>query len=145
MRVKRLRQSGFGDEALVRANAKDFLVKVEQLVDWSLIDAELGSMYSDSDQPSHPPLVLFKMILLAYWHLLSDAQCAEECLDRISYRRFLGLSLTDTVPDETGVARFRLRLAERHLMPQMMMRLNDQLEEWREEWASAGRRLARLR
>lgn len=50
--------------------------------------------------------------MLAKWFGLSGPQL-EECLrDRLWFRRFVGLSLTDATPDETTFVRFRARLRE---------------------------------
>jgi transposase, IS5 family len=66
-------------------------------------------------RPAWPALTMLKSILLAKWFGLSDPQL-EECLqDRLSFRRFVGLSLTDGTPDETTFVRFRARLRERGL------------------------------
>ncbi len=58
-------------------------------------------------QPSHPPLMMFKALLLQQWHGLSDPGLEEAICDRLSFQRFLSLSLTDPVPDETRICRFR--------------------------------------
>lgn len=66
-------------------------------------------------RPAWPALMMLKCLLLAKWFGLSDAQL-EECLkDRLSFRRFVGLSLADGTPDETTFVRFRARLRERGL------------------------------
>lgn len=63
-------------------------------------------------RPAWPALTMLKCVLLAKWFGLSDPQL-EECLkDRLSFRRFVGLSLTDSTPDETTFVRFRARLRE---------------------------------
>ncbi|MEW5791618.1 MAG: transposase [Pseudomonadota bacterium] len=48
-------------------------------------------------------------IFCAHWYKLSDPQCEARCVDRLSGRRFLGLSLVDPVLDETVLVRFRKR------------------------------------
>jgi len=66
-------------------------------------------------RPAWPALTMLKCLLLAKWFGLSDPQL-EDCLqDRLSFRRFVGLSLTDAAPDETTFVRFRARLRERGL------------------------------
>jgi transposase, IS5 family len=66
-------------------------------------------------RPAWPALTMLKCVMLAKWFGLSDPQL-EECLrDRLSFRRFVGLSLTDATPDETTFVRFRGRLRERGL------------------------------
>lgn len=128
MRGERRRQFGFGDEAVAAARANAFLTDVERLVDWTRIESALGTLYSHTGRPSHPPLVLFKMLLLQQWYGLSDPQCEDACRDRLSFRRFLGLSLSDAVPDETVLVRCRQRLAEAGLMQRLLTWLNEQFE-----------------
>jgi transposase, IS5 family len=66
-------------------------------------------------RPAWPALTMLKCVLLAKWFGLSDPQL-EECLkDRLSFRRFVGLSLTDATPDETTFVVFRRRLREANL------------------------------
>jgi IS5 family transposase len=66
-------------------------------------------------RPAWPALTMLKCVMLAKWFGLSDPQL-EECLqDRLSFRRFVGLSLTDRTPDETTFVRFRARLREANL------------------------------
>jgi transposase, IS5 family len=66
-------------------------------------------------RPAWPALTMLKCVMLARWFGLSDAQL-EECLkDRLSFRRFVGLSLTDATPDETTFVRFRARLRDAKL------------------------------
>lgn len=66
-------------------------------------------------RPAWPALTMLKCALLARWFGLSDPQL-EECLqDRLSFRRFVGLSLNDGTPDETTFVRFRARLREANL------------------------------
>jgi transposase, IS5 family len=63
-------------------------------------------------RPAWPALTMLKCVMLAKWFGLSDPQL-EECLqDRLSFRRFVGLSLNDATPDETTFVRFRARLRE---------------------------------
>lgn len=66
-------------------------------------------------RPAWPALTMLKCVLLAKWFGLSDPQL-EECLqERLSFRRFVGLSLHDGTPDETTFVRFRARLREADL------------------------------
>jgi IS5 family transposase len=47
--------------------------------------------------------------------------------DRLSFQRFLGLSLTDPVPDETRICRFRTMLAQAGLGKRLFALLEEQL------------------
>lgn len=66
-------------------------------------------------RPAWPAVTMLRCVMLAKWFGLSDPQL-EECLkDRLSFRRFVGLSLNDSTPDETTFVRFRTRLSEAKL------------------------------
>jgi IS5 family transposase len=53
--------------------------------------------------------------MLQKWFNLSDPQLEEQLKDRISFRRFAGLSQDDPTPDETTFVKFRARLREAEL------------------------------
>ena len=65
-----------------------------------------------SGRPAYPSLLMFKVLLLQSLYGLSDAEMEEALGDRLSFRRFVGLSLTDAVPDHTTICRFRNLLVE---------------------------------
>jgi IS5 family transposase len=50
--------------------------------------------------------------MLQKWFNLSDPQAEEQLRDRISFRRFVGLSFDDATPDETTFVTFRQRLRD---------------------------------
>lgn len=87
---------GFGDDLPVgRMSGDHWLLKIERLIDWSAFELLLGSLYSHTGRPSHPPLVMFKMLLLEHWCNLSDVEVEAQTRVRIDFLCFLGLSLTD--------------------------------------------------
>lgn len=55
------------------------------------------------------------MLLLEQWYGLYDHECKAQCADRLSFRRFLGLSLADAITDETVLVCFRKRLMKARL------------------------------
>ena len=66
-------------------------------------------------RPPWEPTMMLKCIMLAKWFNLSDPGLEEALLDRISFRKFVGLSFTDATPDETTFVKFRKRLREAKL------------------------------
>lgn len=42
--------------------------------------------------------MLFKALLLQQWHGLSDPELEDALKDRLSFRRFLGVSLSEQLP-----------------------------------------------
>jgi len=122
-------QKSFGDEALdLHVSDSHFLVKVSSLIDWATFDAHWPALYSTTGKPSHDPLVCFKMLLLEQWYGLSDPECEAQCADRLSFRRFLGLSLADPIPDETVLVRFRKRLLKARLAETLFAQALAQIE-----------------
>lgn len=113
-------------DGLVRG-AKNFLSGVDELVDWTKLEEKLEGIYSaKSGRPSYPLLTLFKALLLQQWYGLSDPRTEEAMSDSISFRRFVGLSLADTVPDHSTLSRFRSQLGNR--FSGLMEALNAQLD-----------------
>jgi len=59
---------------------------------------------------------------------LSDPGLEEAICDRLSLQRFLGVSLTGPVPDETRICRFRTKLAQAGLGESLFALLEEQLQ-----------------
>lgn len=122
---KRMGQMSLSDVLVDSRNI--FLSDVDGLVDWTEIEKELSGIYgSGTGRPSYPLIVLFKTLLLQQWHRLSDPGVEEALADRISFRRFVGLSLSDPVPDHSTLSRFRAQLGERY--ERLLSALNAQFE-----------------
>ena len=58
---------------------------------------------------------MFKALLLATWHDLSDVKLAEALDDRASFRRFCGFARHEATPERTSFVRFRRLLVARGL------------------------------
>lgn len=123
-------QKGFGDlEARGRLSEGHFLSKIDSQIDWRPFEELLAPLYHPTQgRPSHPPVMMFKALLLQQWYNLSDPGLEEAICDRLSFQRFLGLSLRDPVPDETRICRFRNKLAEQNLGERLFALLAEQLE-----------------
>lgn len=59
---------------------------------------------------------------------MSDPQLEEALGDRLSFRRFIGLSLEDDTPDHVTLWRFRQRLSRQDLDRALLEEVNRQLE-----------------
>jgi len=53
---------------------------------------------------------MFKMLVLQQWHGLSDFELEKQCIDRMSFRKFLGFP--KCIPDSTTVWLSRERIIE---------------------------------
>ena len=60
-------------------------------------------------------MALFRALLPATWHDLSDVRLAEALDDRASFRRFCGFAIREPTPERTTFVRFRMELVRRGL------------------------------
>ena len=75
------------------------LDEVAALVDWAELDGLLASISAAAKgELGWPPLALFRALLLATWHDLSDVRLAEALDDRASFRRFCGFAAHEPTP-----------------------------------------------
>ena len=92
------------------------LDEVAALLDWSEIERALIDISAAAKgEQGWPPLALFRALLLATWHDLSDVRLAEALDDRASFRRFCGFASQDPTPERTTFVRFRRELTLRGL------------------------------
>jgi IS5 family transposase len=80
-------------------------------------------------RPPFDPLLMLKALLLQQCYALSDADLEEAINDRVSFRKFLGLSLEAPSPDHTTLCRFRNRLVEAQLSEKLFAEFEHQLEK----------------
>jgi transposase, IS5 family len=99
--------------------------KINKVVKWEDIEALLMEHYeigkSDEGADAYPPLMLLKGMLLQKWfHIPSDPELENQINDRISFKKFLGLTLDKPSPDHSTFSRFRGRLSK-----EAMIKLNN--------------------
>jgi transposase, IS5 family len=106
------------------------LDRLNELVKWYRFEKVLSRVRSDGPgRPSYPPLLMFKALLLQSLYGLSDAEMEEALLDRLSFRRFVGLSLEEAAADHTTICRFRNLLVEQGLLEKLFAELDRQLDQ----------------
>ena len=127
---RRSNQKTFFDEVVSKRISKNHFLGINDMIDWTPIEKRLEILYDPSNgRPSYPPLVMFKALLLQQWFNLSDRDLSEAIADRLSFQSFLGLSLTDPVPDDTTFCRFRQKLLELGLLEELFSLLDAQFED----------------
>lgn len=110
-------------------NGGDPLVKLNEVVNWELFRKNLETV-RDKDRKSNAgrkpfdAVLMFKILILQSLYNLSDDQLEFQVRDRLSFMRFLGLSLGDTVPDAKTVWLFREQLAEANLVKKLFERFD---------------------
>ena len=108
-------QAGFFDidERLKQLSAKgDSLERLAQVIDFELFRVDLERAVPRSDRakggrPAFDHVLMFKALILQASHNLSDERTEYLIRDRLSFMRFLGLGLADTVPDANTIWTFR--------------------------------------
>lgn len=82
------------------------LRKIDKYIDFSFIHEKVNHLYCENNgRPAIDPVVLFKMIFLGYFYgIRSERRLEQEIQTNLAYRWFLGLGLTDRVPDHTTIS-----------------------------------------
>jgi IS5 family transposase len=91
-----------------------------------------GLGYGDGSKGGRPPfdpVMMFKALVLQTQHNLSDARMEFMIRDRLSWLRFLGLSLGERTPDENTIRHFRNRMTETGTLKRVMKAFDWQLHK----------------
>src|SRR5210317_2124040 len=122
MGYKKMKQNlGFADFALASSmkhnRSLKNMEKLNQSIDWNRINTILLSHYTvgtaSEGADAYPPLLLYKCLLLQKWfHIDSDPELENQINDRLSFKKFLGLSFGRPSPDHSTFSRFRSRLSK---------------------------------
>jgi len=86
------------------------LRQINEKIDFSFIYNKMELYYSKLGRKSLHPVLLFKMLLVGYlFNVDSERELEQEVHLNIAYRWFLGLDLTDSVPDHSTFSQNRRR------------------------------------
>ncbi len=134
---KRHKAIGFFDEDLRLSKLSklgDPLEKLAQGIDFELFRDLLESRLQvaakgKGGRRPYDYVLMFKILILQRYYNLSDHQTEYQICDRLSFMRFLGLTLADDVPDGKTVWHFRERLVELGLTEELFSLFLGRLEE----------------
>lgn len=105
-----------------------------RVIAWSVFSPTLEKLLntekkSNAGAKPYSPLLMFKILILQRYYNLSDEQIEYQILDRLSFCRFLGITLNDKVPDEKTIWDFRERMINEGLDRKLFKVFRDLLEE----------------
>ncbi len=112
----------------------DPLPKIQRIVDWKLF-RPLLEVVRDKERKSSAGrkpfdvVLMFKVLILQSLYNLSDEQAEFQVRDRLSFMRFLDLSLGDDVPDAKTIWLFREQLTEAGVIKKAFERFETYLGE----------------
>jgi len=111
----------------------DRLEWLNKVMDWRIFEAALERARPDKTKrgvggrPPYSNMLLFKIVILQALHNISDDQMEFLIIDRLSWQRFLGLSLGDDVPDSKTIWLFREVLTNSGVYDELFELFNEKL------------------
>lgn len=130
MAWKNTKQRSLADSMLIDHDALKELDAVHDLINWSRLEHRLSCIHAKKQgEKAWPPLIMFKALLLQSWYTLSDPGLEKQLPRDLLFRRFVGLDISESVPDHSTFWRFRKKLEELELMEDLLNEINTQLSE----------------
>ena len=128
----------FAEEARLTRLSKmgDPLEKVSEYIDFEFfrptIEKAIVKPDKDPRKGGRPPfdvILMWKMVLLQAWYGISNDSVEYLINDRLSFQRFLGLGLTDKVPDANTLWDFKEALAKKNTDKELFELFERQMEQ----------------
>jgi transposase, IS5 family len=123
------------DERLQELSAiGDPLEKLSKVINWNIFRPTLTTaMFKEAKGPGgRPPydyIMMFKILILQKLYNISDAQTEYQIKDRLSFMRFLGLTLKDAIPDDKTIWYFREQLVKAKVSEKLFKKFLNELEK----------------
>ena len=114
-----------------KTHREEFLDRLEALVPWERLEGVIRPHYPRAGRGRRPyPLsVMLRVHLVQVCHNLSDPAMEDLLYDSLSVQQFVGLRLSEPIPDESTILHFR-HLLERHQLGQgLFAEIRASLEE----------------
>ena len=126
--MENIKQRSFADDLVTIHNAVEELDYVHDLIDWARIEIHLSHIHTKvQGEKAWPPLMMYKALLLQVWYGLSDPALEKQLPRDLLFRRFVELSLSESIPDHSTFWRFRNHLEELGLHEVLLEEINQQL------------------
>lgn len=110
------------------------LEKLDRRIKWEMFREELDRAFDkpgkgSGGRPRYDLVMMFKVLVLQRYYNLSDEQTEFQIKDRLTFQKFLGLSLSDKAPDEKTIWLFREDLAKAGAVEKLFKKFEEYLKE----------------
>lgn len=107
------------------------LGQLDAVIPWETLADPIRPLYDNTSakggRPNVPVVMMLRITFMQRWFGLSDELMEEAIDDRMSFRRFLGLSIEDAGVDHSTIAVFRKRLHDAGLISELFEQVNTHL------------------
>jgi transposase, IS5 family len=112
----------------------DPLIKLNERIEWEQFRSLLNdALYKEPKGAGgcrpYDYVMMFKVLILQRYYNISDDKTEFAILDRLSFMRFLGLTLSDRVPDAKTIWHFREKLIAAGVIEKLFELFQSQLKE----------------
>ena len=129
-RYKRYRDYGFLDQDIRMSKLSqlgDPLERLNEGVDFEIFRSFLEDRLcklakGKGGRPPYDYVLMFKILILQRYYNLSDDQVEYQINDRLSFMRFLDLTIADDIPDSKTVWHFREQITDLDLVEEQIGR-----------------------
>lgn len=134
--MKGMKQIGMFDESN-RLNKLsklgDALERLNNIIEWEMFRPFITEVRTPESKgaggrPRYDDILMFKILVLQRLYNLSDDQTEYQINDRMSFMRFLGLTISDTIPDAKTIWLFREQLTQAKIIRDLFNTFENQLE-----------------
>ena len=131
-----MKQKGFFDEndrLEELSKIGDPLEKLNKLIKWEGFRDILTQAFSKEakgpgGRPPFDYVMMFRILILQKLYNMADDKTEYQIKDRLSFQRFLGLALCDTVPDAKTIWNFKETLQEANILGTIFEQFVEQME-----------------
>ena len=136
-KYKKTGKRGLFDEQETYLKLSDIgnpLEKISEVIDFEMFRNTLEAKVLNYDKKNNAGakpfdvVLMFKILILQRYYGLGDRQIEYQILDRLSFKKFLGLESGDKVPDEKTVWAFREKLTNCRLVENIFFQFTEYLE-----------------
>lgn len=137
MKHKTKEVRGFFDEEFrlgKLTSQKDPLVKLKERIDFEVFRPLLEKAFSKEEKGiggarPYDYVLMFKILILQRYYNISDDKMEFQILDRLSFMRFLELTISDKVPDAKTIWLFRENLTKKNLSEKLFFLFLEELKK----------------